>query len=123
MQDVLFWLYLINAVLLIVHEIDSAYWQEWKLFHLPGGASGFVLLHLPLVFVVIYGLVLLDRGQPAGLVISLLLGLSGLLALGLHDFFLKKGHKEFDTPVSKGILVATGLASLFQCVVTIYLWA
>ena len=61
-----------------------------------------MLLHLPLVFVVIYGLVLLDRGQPAGLVISLLLGLSGLLALGLHDYFLKKGREEFDHPGVKG---------------------
>lgn len=123
MQDTLFWLYLINAVLLIVHEIDSAYWQEWKLFHLPGGAPGFVLLHLPLVFVVLYGLVLLDRGQPAGLVISLLLSLCGLIALWLHGYFLKKGREEFDTPVSKGILAATGLVSTAQCVVTVYSWA
>jgi len=25
----LLWLYLANAVLLITHEIDSAYWKEW----------------------------------------------------------------------------------------------
>lgn len=30
--SLLFWIYLVNAVLLINHEIDSAYWQEWKLF-------------------------------------------------------------------------------------------
>ena len=29
MEDTLFWLYLVNAVILIVHEIDSAYWKEW----------------------------------------------------------------------------------------------
>jgi hypothetical protein len=26
---ILFWIYLINAILLINHEIDSAYWKEW----------------------------------------------------------------------------------------------
>ena len=31
-MDLLFWTYLINAVILINHEIDSAYWQEWKFF-------------------------------------------------------------------------------------------
>ncbi|MHA1463081.1 MAG: DUF6713 family protein, partial [Candidatus Heimdallarchaeota archaeon] len=28
----MFWLYMVNAVLLILHEIDSAYWKEWELF-------------------------------------------------------------------------------------------
>jgi hypothetical protein len=32
MADLLFWLYLVNSVLLINHEIDSAYWKEWDLF-------------------------------------------------------------------------------------------
>ena len=30
-------LYLVNASLLVTHEIDSAYWNEWELLHLPGG--------------------------------------------------------------------------------------
>jgi hypothetical protein len=33
MADLLFWLYLVNSVLLINHEIDSAYWKEWDLFN------------------------------------------------------------------------------------------
>ena len=36
--------YLINATLLICHEIDSAYWREWELFHIPGGSIVFVML-------------------------------------------------------------------------------
>jgi len=40
MADFLFWLYLSNSILLINHEIDSAYWKEWELFKLPGGLSG-----------------------------------------------------------------------------------
>jgi hypothetical protein len=34
MSDLIFWLYLTNAVLLINHEIDSAYWKEWEIFKL-----------------------------------------------------------------------------------------
>ena len=48
MEQILFWLYLANALTLIVHEIDSAYWKEWDLFRLPGGEAGFLLLHFPL---------------------------------------------------------------------------
>ena len=70
MEGVLFWLYLVNALVLIVHEIDSAYWQEWDLFHLAGGETGFLLLHLPLLLPVLYGLVLVDRDAFAGLILS-----------------------------------------------------
>jgi hypothetical protein len=122
MSDTLFLLYIINATLLITHEIDSAYWREWELFRLPGGAGGFVLIHLPLVALILYGLALLAQGRPGGLLFSLLLSLCGFLAIGLHGYFLKTGHPEFDTPVSKGILATTGLVSLIQCVLTVYLW-
>jgi hypothetical protein len=41
METALFWCYLINSVLLITHEIESAYWKEWELFRLPGGFPSF----------------------------------------------------------------------------------
>ena len=47
MTQLLFWLYIVNLTLLILHEMDSAYWKEWQLFHLPGGVGGFLLIHLP----------------------------------------------------------------------------
>lgn len=28
---VLSWLYMTNATLLAIHEIDSAFWREWKM--------------------------------------------------------------------------------------------
>ena len=48
MMNSLFWIYLVNVVLLILHEKDSTYWKEWNLFHLPGGLTGFLLIHFPL---------------------------------------------------------------------------
>ncbi len=48
MEKFLFWIYLANAVLLINHEIDSAYWKEWDLFKLPGGITGFLIIHFHL---------------------------------------------------------------------------
>ena len=61
MADFLFQLYLTNSVLLINHEIDSAYWKEWELFRLPGGIAGFLLIHFPLLFLILYGLILVPR--------------------------------------------------------------
>jgi hypothetical protein len=121
MTDAFFWLYLTNAVLLINHEIDSAYWEEWNLFHLPGGISGFLLLHFPLLAIVLYGLAAVARQQPSAVWFALLLAAGGILAFGIHTYFLKKGREEFDQPVSKFILWATLVVSLCQIAVTVVL--
>jgi hypothetical protein len=115
----LFWLYLINAVILIVHEIDSAYWKEWQMFRLPGGVTAFLLLHVPLIALVLYGLVLVDRGAPAGHTVSLALGLAGVFAFSIHAFFSHQGRVEFRTSISQAILWSTLLLSVAQLAVTV----
>jgi chromate transport protein ChrA len=105
--------------LLINHEIDSAYWKEWEMFGLPGGITGFLLLHFPLLFIVLYGLVLIVRNSYWGLICSLFLCLGGIFACVIHSYFLKQGRREFDNLISKTILVLTLLVSLVQMTVTI----
>jgi hypothetical protein len=112
------WLYALNAALLVAHEIDSAYWHEWELFRLGGGVGAFVLLHVPLVLLVLWGFERLLAGARAGLLMSAVLGLSGLATPLIHGFFLYRGHPEFRTPVSLGLLCAIGLASLAQLALT-----
>ena len=121
MPEVLFWIYLVNSVLLINHEIDSAYWKEWELFKLPGGITGFLLIHIPLVFLILYGLILVFQNSFAGLIFSLVLSLAGIFAFAIHTFFIKKGRSEFKVPISLFILIATLVVSLTQAVITIYL--
>ena len=121
MPEVLFWIYLINAVLLINHEIDSAYWKEWDLFRLPGGITVFLLLHFPMMFIVLYGLILVYRQAFLGLIFSLILSLSGMFAFSIHMYFIRKGRDEFKIPISLFILVATLIVSLIQAGITIYI--
>ncbi|HUX08494.1 MAG TPA: DUF6713 family protein [Acidobacteriota bacterium] len=123
MFDFLAWIYLINSVLLIVHEIDSAYWKEWNLFRLPGDIAGFLIIHLPLLFVVQLGLALMFLNVWAGLIFSLILALSGLFAFSAHMFFIARGKDEFKTSASIAILSATLLVSLIQLPVTLFLLA
>jgi len=121
MFEILFWLYLINATLLIVHEIDSAYWKEWKLFKLPGGVNGFLIIHIPIVMIVLYGLILVYRQLLAGLILSLVLSLSGIFAFCIHRYFIRKGYQEFATWISQVILTSTFIISLVQLALSIYL--
>ncbi len=121
MLEVLFWIYLINAIFLIIHEIDSAYWKEWELFGIPGGIGGFLLLHFPMLFVLLYGLVLLSKYSFAGLVISLIVSFGGIFAFYIHTYFIKKGREEFKTPMSLFILISTLAISIVQGLVTLYI--
>lgn len=120
-MQTLFWLYLLNSILLINHEIDSAYWQEWQLFKMPGGIGGFLILHFPLLFFILYGLVLLARGSKAGLIFSLILSCGGVFAFCIHAYFIRKGRHEFTLIVSRLILTATFMVSLFQGTPTLIL--
>ncbi|MFC2156845.1 DUF6713 family protein [Acidobacteriota bacterium] len=121
MLDVLFWLYLTNSILLIIHEIDSAYWKEWELFKIPGGKTGFLLVHIPLLFFVLYGLVLVSTHMFSGLIFSLILCFSGFFACAIHTYFLKKGREEFNDSLSKLVLVLIGIVSAIQLAVTLSL--
>jgi hypothetical protein len=119
MAELLLWLYLINSILLINHEIDSAYWKEWELFKLPGGITGFLLLHFPLLFIILYGLVLVVKQAFAGYIFSFILCFGGIFAFAIHTYFLKQGGEEFNQPVSKMILHLTLGISIVQMVVTL----
>jgi hypothetical protein len=121
MLAILFWVYLVDIVLLILHEMDSAYWKEWELFHLPGGLTGFLLIHFPLYCLGLYGLVLLSKGTSNSLIYSLVISLAGMAAFAIHTWFLRKGQPEFNVPVSKIILWGTLVVSLIQAVLTIFL--
>jgi len=138
MQTVIYWCYLVNAVLLIVHEIDSAYWKEWNLFNtlLPGsapaasgasestgplGVNFFMLFHIPAMLVVLIGLVEVFKQTMLGWYLSLFLAACGLFAFCIHTWFIKRGHPEFRTPISQMILIATLLVSLVQAATTLKL--
>lgn len=120
-MDLLFWTYLINAVILINHEIDSAYWQEWKLINPndKNGVNGFLALHFPMIFTILLGLVLVYEDRSAGMIISLILCAGGLFAFFFHFYHLRKGRKEFNTLMSKGMIISTFIISVFQTILTI----
>jgi len=121
MWKFLTWLYIINATFLITHEIDSAFWKEWELFRLPGGISGFLLIHLPMVFFIMLGLMWVERQSMPGLIMSLVLAGGGLFAFVIHTYHLRRGRPEFRTGVSIAILIGTLVTSLAQAFSSLWL--
>ena len=121
MNGLLIYLYLTNAIFLINHEIDSAYWHEWNLFKIKGGINTFLLLHFPILFFVLFGLIEVNKHTHAGLIFSLLLSIIGIFAFTIHIIFIKKGYEEFRTVISLFILISILVISLVQLIITIHL--
>jgi len=119
MWTILYWVYFANAILLILHEIDSGYWQEWKLFRMPGGITLFLLLHVPLLYFLLNGLVQISKQDSSGLIYSLIFGIIGIGAFVIHSTFILKGHKEFKVPVSIIILILIVVLSSIQIGLTL----
>jgi hypothetical protein len=107
-------LYLANSVLLFIHEEDSAYWREWELFGLPGGIQSFLAMDIVLIVVGLIGLRYVILKQRVGMWFALLQAACGVLAFGLHESFIWKGHPEFTLPMSQAVLIFTLVVSIAQ---------
>lgn len=97
-------LYALVAGLLIAHEIDGAYFEEWRLFGLDLGIEGYVWLNLVLVMVALWGLVAIVEGKRWGAYVALLVAGTGVAAFFVHLFFSLGGHPGFDTVTSWAVL-------------------
>lgn len=108
MHEFIFWTYVANATVLLNHQIDSAFWQEWKLFNPDdkNGINGFLLIHFPLLFFIILGAVLVRDASLWGYLISTILSFSGIFAFFFHFYHIRSGREEFNTSLSKFILIA-----------------
>jgi hypothetical protein len=104
--------YILTATLLLAHQIDSAYWHEWRLFGIPGGIQVFVLLNVVLILPFLVGLVRVAKGTRDGAVFALVLSSVGVATFFIHVWFALHGHPEFATLASWLILSGTLLSSL-----------
>ena len=120
MFSVLFWIYFMNAILIIDHEIESAYWKEWDLFRLPGQITGFVIIHVPVLALILLGSTLLYLQNIYGYILSIVLSAGGIFAFSAHTYFIKKGRTEFTLPVSKFLLLGILILSLIQMPLRLY---
>lgn len=112
-------LYGLNLSLLITHQVDSAYWKEWELFHIPGGNQLNLLLNLLLLLTGIAGFGLLVGRRESGPYFSLLVAVAGILAFSLHSWFLLRGDRRFRQPASISLLAVVLPVSIAQAVLSL----
>jgi hypothetical protein len=110
----LHWLFLVNATVLITHQIDAAFWHEWELFLLPGGNQLNLLLNLPIIALVLYAHGRVVANLQTGMFFYKLLAALGFLTCAIHSGFFLLGSAAFVQPVSIALLLATFVLSAGQ---------
>ncbi len=106
--------FLLNATVLITHQIDAAFWHEWDMFLLPGGNQLNLLLNLPIIALVLLAFFQVAVNSALARRAHQLLAFLGFLTLGIHSGFFVAGHTQFLQPVSIALLAATGMLSALQ---------
>ena len=82
--------YILNVSLLLLHEIESGYEKEWEILKLPGKITGFLLLHIPIMFVLFYGLYCIIKYPETRTTISIVIGISGFIPFFIHKIIVNK---------------------------------
>ena len=111
-------LYIANATLLLLHEIESAYEKEWETLKLPGKITGFLLLHIPIIMILFYGLIEIEKSSNVGLIFGVILGIGGIIPSIVHKIIFKTAD-QFNLPISNAIIyfnILSGVGLLFLSV-------
>lgn len=106
--------YILNSTLLLLHEIESAYEKEWEILKLPGKITGFILMHVPIILILFYGVVEIDKLSIIGLIIGIITGIGGVIPFIVHKVIVKK-TEHFNLLISNMVIyfnILTGIALL-----------
>ncbi len=112
--------FIVNAALLLLHEIESAYEKEWEILKLPGNISGFLLLHIPIILFLLYGLVEIEKKSLAGMIIGIIAGAGGLIPFLVHKIIVKR--KDHFNLLISNVIIYLNIASGFGTIILSYLF-
>ena len=108
-------LYILNATLLLLHEIESAYEKEWEILKLPGKITGFLLLHIPIIIFIFYGLIEIEKNSTIGLIFGIIMGIGGVIPYLVHKIIVRRAE-HFNLIISNTIIysnIIAGVSLLF----------
>ena len=116
-MELLTFVYILNASLLLLHEIESAYEKEWEILNLPGRITGFLLLHIPILFILFYGLIEIEKQTKFGMIIGLIIGIGGVIPFAVHKIIVRR-KEHFNKPISNILIysnIITGVGTIILC--------
>lgn len=105
--------YFSTLLLLVLHQIDAAYWHEWDMFHLPGGIQGYLLFNLIAMPVVLLGYRHVLLGTASAVLFAGICAALGALTFVIHAGFALAGFEQFHLPFSVAIIGLCLLSALW----------
>lgn len=107
-------LMILNLSLLIVHQVDAAYWHEWDMFHLPGGIQLFDLFNLLLFLALLTCFMAAIERRASGYACAWVIAAVCGVVFPIHAAFALAGFEQFDLPVSMAAIIGCGLGAVAQ---------
>lgn len=89
----LLFIFILNNTLLLIHEIESGYEEEWKIFNLPFGLTGFLIIHIPFIIPMFYGAIWIYQNSYLGQISGIIWGVIGIVPIFIHKLFFKRKNK------------------------------
>lgn len=108
--------YILNALLLLLHEMESAYEKEWEILKLPGKITGFLILHIPIILILFYGALEIEKNTLTGAIIGIMAGAGGVFPFLVHKVIVRKKDR-FNLIVSNILIYL----NLFIGIITVIL--
>jgi hypothetical protein len=106
--------YMLNATLLLLHEIESAYEKEWEILKIPGKITVFLILHVPIILLIFYGLLEIEKQSSQGLRLGIIMGVAGVIPFLVHKIFVKR-KDHFNLLISNILIylnIVTGIGTI-----------
>lgn len=110
--------FILNAVLLVLHEIESSYEKEWEILKIPVKITGFILLHVPILLLLFYGAIEIERQSAIGYVLGIISGAGGLIPFVVHKVVFKD-KEHFNLPVSNVLIYSNIIIGALTAVLSI----
>lgn len=104
--------------MLLLHEIESSYEKEWEILGLPGRITGFLLLHIPIIILLFYGALEIEKRTQVGLIIGIISGIGGIIPFLVHKIIVR--HKDrFNLLISNVLIYANIITGLVTAALSI----
>lgn len=108
----------LNLSLVMAHQADAAYWEEWEMFGIPDGIQVFTLFNLSAFALLLWCFVAVVKRKPFWLRASFIIAALSGVVLPIHAAFALAGFTQFHLPLSIAIIVGTFVVSLWQASLT-----
>jgi len=103
-----------TMILLIIHQIDAAYWQEWEMFLVPGGIQGFLVFNIVIIPIILLGYKSVIVNDNMACKYSYLCSGLAVFTFIAHLFFMLLNYSQFTLPLSILIIVSCLISGIYQ---------